>query len=81
MQKKTICHGWKILPMHQINTPGIFFRLQLIPAIKEAYPNVENNLLHNLDRFREAELLYKQSIDLHKQKLIEQKGMNGIFRY
>lgn len=51
-----------------------FFRLQLIPAIKEAYPNVENNLLHNLDRFREAELLYKQSIDLHKQKLIEQKG-------
>lgn len=51
-----------------------FFRLQLIPAIKEAYPNIENNLLHNLDRFREAELLYKQSIDLHKQKQIEQKG-------
>lgn len=51
-----------------------FFRLQLIPAVKEAYPNAENNLLHNLDRFKETALLYKQSVDLHKQKLIEQKG-------
>ncbi|CAN5487910.1 tRNA lysidine(34) synthetase TilS [soil metagenome] len=51
-----------------------FFRLQLIPAIKEAYPNAENNLLSNLERFKEAEVLYKQSVDLHKQKLVEQKG-------
>lgn len=51
-----------------------FFRLQLIPAVKEVYPNAENNLLSNLDRFRETELLYKQSVDFHKQELIEQKG-------
>lgn len=51
-----------------------FFRLQLLPAIKEVFPNAENNLLHNLDRFRETEFLYKQSVDLHKQKLIEKKG-------
>ncbi len=50
------------------------FRLQIIPAIKEVYPNVEDNLLHNIERFKETEILYQQSIELHKKKLIEQKG-------
>src|SRR6202007_1711996 len=34
----------------------------------------ENNLAHNLHRFRDIEILYQQAIDLHKKKLIEQKG-------
>ena len=50
------------------------FRLQIIPAIKEVYPNAEDNLLHNIERFKETEILYHQAIDFHKKKLIEQKG-------
>jgi len=51
-----------------------FFRLQIIPAIKEVYPNVEDNLLHNIERLKEAEVLYQQAIQFHLKKLCEQKG-------
>ncbi|WP_235954374.1 tRNA lysidine(34) synthetase TilS [Limnovirga soli] len=51
-----------------------YFRLGLIPSIKEVYPQVEDNLLHNIDRFKEAEILYQQAIDLHKKKLLEYKN-------
>src|SRR4051812_32313640 len=50
-----------------------FFRLQIIPAIKEVYPNVEDNLLHNIEKLREAETLYKQAIEQHIKKLCEEK--------
>ena len=51
-----------------------YFRNQLIPTIKKVYPDVENNLIDNLQRFTDIELLYRQSVDLHKKKLLEQKG-------
>ena len=51
-----------------------FFRNQIIPLIKEVYPNVEKNLIRNIERLTEAEELYKQSIELHKKKLLEFKG-------
>ncbi|MGN6618906.1 MAG: tRNA lysidine(34) synthetase TilS [Ilyomonas sp.] len=51
-----------------------FFRLKLLPELKEIFPSVEENLKHNLERFEEAEILYYQAVDLHKKKLIEQKG-------
>ena len=51
-----------------------FFRLQLIPAIKNVFPQVEDNLLHNIDRFKESELLYKQAVDAQLKKLVEPKG-------
>lgn len=51
-----------------------FFRHNLFPVLKEIYPNVEENLLNNIQRFTEAEELYKQSIELHKKKLLEVKG-------
>lgn len=51
-----------------------FFRHHLFPMLKDIYPNVEDNLLKNIERFSEAEELYKQSIDLHKKKLLEYKG-------
>jgi tRNA(Ile)-lysidine synthase len=51
-----------------------FFRHNIIPLLKEIYPNVEDNLLNNIQRFTEAEELYKQSIELHKRKLLEVKG-------
>jgi tRNA(Ile)-lysidine synthase len=51
-----------------------YLRNQLIPGLKKVYPQVEENLKDNLQRFREIELLYQQSIALHKKKLLEQKG-------
>ena len=51
-----------------------FFRLQIIPAIKEVFENIEENLLHNIERLKEAEILYHQAIQQHLKKLCEEKG-------
>jgi len=51
-----------------------YFRNQLIPSLKKVYPEVESNLIDNLNRFRDIEILYQQSVQLHKQKLLEKKG-------
>jgi len=51
-----------------------YFRNQLIPSIQKVFPQVEENLINNIERFKEIEILYRQSIDLHKKKLLEQKG-------
>ncbi|RXK87159.1 tRNA lysidine(34) synthetase TilS [Filimonas effusa] len=51
-----------------------FFRLQLLPAIKNVFPQVEENLLHNIDRFTDIEILYRQSVSLSLGKLVEDKG-------
>lgn len=52
-----------------------FFRHRLLPLVKETFANAEDNLLQNIQRFSEAEVLYQQAIDLHKKKLIEIKGI------
>jgi tRNA(Ile)-lysidine synthase len=51
-----------------------YFRNQLIPLVKNVYPEAENNLANNLQRFKDIEVLYHQSIDQHKKKLLEYKG-------
>lgn len=51
-----------------------FFRHHLLPLAKEVFANAEDNLLQNIQRFSEAELLYNQAIDAHKKKLLEIKG-------
>ncbi len=51
-----------------------YFRNQLIPGLQKVFPQVEENLVDNLQRFREIEMLYKQSVNLHKKKLLELKG-------
>ncbi len=51
-----------------------FFRNQLIPQIQEVFPQVEENLLQNINRFREAGVLYAQSVQQHLDKLVVQKG-------
>ena len=51
-----------------------YFRNQLIPSIEKVFPQAEDNLLNNIHRFTDIEMLYKQSITLHKKKLLEQKG-------
>ena len=51
-----------------------FFRNQLLPQIQEVFPQAEENLLNNIERFHEVAELYKQSVELHLHKLLEQKG-------
>ena len=51
-----------------------FFRHQLIPSIEKVFPQAEDNLIKNIARFSEIGILYQQSIDRHKKKLLEQKG-------
>ena len=51
-----------------------YFRHQLIPSVEKVFPKAEENLINNIKRFKEIEVLYKQSVDLHKKNLLEQKG-------
>ncbi len=51
-----------------------YFRNELIPGLHKVFPQVEENLLNNIDRFSEIEMLYQQSIGLHKKKLLEPRG-------
>ena len=51
-----------------------YFRNQLIPSVQKVFPQVEDNLLNNIQRFKDIETLYQQSIELHKKKLLEKKG-------
>lgn len=51
-----------------------FFRHNIIPAVEEHFTNTKQNLLENMGRFRDIEVLYHQSIELHKKKLLEYKG-------
>jgi len=51
-----------------------FFRHQIIPSIEKVFPKVEENLIDNIKRFSEIEILYQQSVSNHKKKLLELKG-------
>ena len=50
------------------------FRLNILPQIKEIYPQVEENILQNIQRFRDANLLYEEGINKFKKKQLFYKG-------
>ncbi len=51
-----------------------FFRHQLIPGIREVFPQAEENILHTIEHLKEALQVYDQSIHLQLGKLIEKYG-------
>ena len=51
-----------------------YIRHQVVPLMKNIFPNVEENLLNNIERFKEVEDIYQKSIEKIKASLIEQKG-------
>lgn len=51
-----------------------FFRNEVIPAISKVYPQVNENLQDNINRFKEIEQLYQLSTQKLIQKLCKQKG-------
>ncbi len=55
-----------------------YVRHRLFPIIQEIYPSVRENIITNIEHFREIELLYAQSIAGYKKKLIEERG-NEVF--
>jgi len=51
-----------------------YFRNTILPQINKTYPEAKENILKNIQRFTETEILYQQAINLHLKKLIEIKG-------
>lgn len=51
-----------------------YFRNQVIPMIEKSLPGASENVLTNIDRFREIEQLYQQALETHKKQLMERKG-------
>ena len=51
-----------------------FFRLNLLPQIKTVYPQVENNIIQNIQRLKDVTEIYNSSIEKMKLKLLVQKG-------
>ena len=51
-----------------------YFRNEVIPMVNTRYPEAKENLLKNIQRLGEANVLYEQAIDWHKQRLLEPKG-------
>jgi len=50
------------------------FRHEIIPAISKVYPQVNENLNDNINRFKEIEKLYKLTVSDIKKKLVKEKG-------
>ena len=55
-----------------------YFRNEMIPAISKVYPQVKENLQHNINRFKEIERLYQFSVSELKKRLCKHKG-NEIY--
>ena len=51
-----------------------YFRNTILPLVSERYPEAKENILKNIQRFTETEILYRQSVNLHIKKLAEPKG-------
>lgn len=51
-----------------------YFRNELIPGLQKVFPQVEENLLDNIERFSEIEVAYLQFINQQKKGLMENKG-------
>ena len=51
-----------------------YFRNTLLPLVSQSFPEAKENILKNIQRFTETEILYRQAIDVHIKKLVEQKG-------
>lgn len=50
------------------------FRLNILPFVKEVFPEVEQNIADNIIRLRETETIYRQAILQYKKKLVEARG-------
>ena len=52
-----------------------FIRNEVMPLLQQVYPAVEENLLDNINRFKDMQVLYQQAIDAICKKLIHRQGL------
>jgi len=50
------------------------FRLNILPAIRDMFPEVDHNLTENIRRFRESLVLYERELERLKKKLLIPAG-------
>ena len=51
-----------------------YIRNQVLPMLSQVFQEVNDNLLNNIKRLAEAEMLYRQSINHQKKKLLTRQG-------
>ena len=51
-------------------------RHNIIPAVEQLFPNAINNVNESIDRFAQAEVLYRRAIEQERKKLVEQRGQD-----
>jgi len=51
-----------------------YIRHEVLPMLKQIFPSVTDNISNSIERWREAEELYHQSLSVHKKKLCTVKG-------
>ena len=51
-----------------------FLRNELIPQIQKVFPKVEENLLNNIQRLKETNVLYKELVEGLKKRICEGRG-------
>jgi tRNA(Ile)-lysidine synthase len=51
-----------------------FFRNELVPQLRTVFPQAEENLLRNIERFRQTAVLYNELVQDLKNKVCEVKG-------
>ncbi|MBZ4191751.1 tRNA lysidine(34) synthetase TilS [Niabella beijingensis] len=51
-----------------------YIRNKLLPQLAAIYPEVEQNLMNNIHRFREVQALYRQSVEHARKKLLVTSG-------
>ncbi len=49
-------------------------RLNILPVIEKSFPNIISSLNNSIQRFAEAEELYKKAIEQERKKLLERRG-------
>ncbi|NCI46444.1 tRNA lysidine(34) synthetase TilS [Sediminibacterium soli] len=51
-----------------------FFRNQLLPQLRQVFPQVESNLLHDMERFSGVAVIYQAAIAQQLKKMVEQRN-------
>ncbi len=52
------------------------FRHQIVPALEEIFPSFSQNMLSNIERIKETNLVFQQGIDSYRKKLLVRRGQD-----
>lgn len=50
------------------------FRHQIVPVLEDMFPSFSENMLANIERMKETNLVFQQGIQGYRKKLLEQRG-------